>query len=499
MRLFMPLYADQRSLNLLAQSHATVFLIGGYDGNPNFGDILQLIGVLRILSPYSPPCLTVAVIVELGRFESHQKIASVWEEQLKHVAVLFFADPPSDIPEGLILAPTLSQSFTHILYLYGGGYVNQWWGPRKGAMVSAVATWIEDSRRETSNFRVLVTGIQASEWIVTESNHLTAWLGRAPLLRCRDAQSVTTLRKIVGHVEIGPDDAMGPLLTDTLEQSPLSTQGSPLRIGLHLNVAYYSASDRQDQFEFLVACFRQISASRQISIVPIVAYEGEEVRESDTFEAFVKLIHDMGIKIEAVLNLSLGTSVPVLESLDNIVCCSYHVAMASCLSGIPTGLIIRNAYYEQKLEGLQQWFDENILVPLRWVPQASSEDAIAMLHRLFSLNKKNNRMIRTTVGLQVAAHVLAVRQEVTEALLSAQGKHLVEISKAYTDAAADAARLRSLTGTFLNTAKEAAPSEQALKEQLAAIMNSQSWRFTAPCRKIGFMLKRFFRSNSIRD
>lgn len=468
----MPLYIDRRGLDLLVQAHSLVFMVGGYDGNHNCGDILQMIGALNILTPLRPH-LTPAVIIEQNRLESHREVFSAWEDSLDGVAFLFFRDQQCELPDGLIPLPNLANSTVNMLYAYGGDYFNGWLGDRKQSMISSVSTWLEDSGTDASKLVPIVTGVQVDEWVLTKCG---VWLDRSLLLRCRDIKSVNILKKRLQHVDLGPDDAMSPLLTATQVKNIKQSEEFPIRIGVHLNIQSHCKPNGNARSELLLSLLQELHSTQSsgIVVVPIHCYEREVLENINGDSLFTKLEH-LGIAIGSAINLDLGKSVEKLASLDSIFCCSYHVAMSACLSGVRTVFFVSNEYYDQKLNALRQWFDDSMLTPLKISSESSIDQHLISLKDFLVSGTRislRTEATRSEVRLQTEAHASIITEVIRSALLNGMADLVSEISRAYTHASAEVSRLRSLNSTFLNSAEKSLRTLQERNESIKALQKA---------------------------
>ncbi|MGC8494791.1 MAG: hypothetical protein ACP5SH_23960 [Syntrophobacteraceae bacterium] len=470
----MPLYIDRRGLGLLVQANSLAFMIGGYDGNHNFGDILQMIGALNTLTPFKPH-LTPAVIIEQNCLVSHRQVLSAWEDSLDGVAFIFFGDHECELPDGLIPLPHLANPTVNILYAYGGCYFNRRLGDRKQTMISSLYAWLADSNTDASKIVSLITGVQVDEWILSQTK-CGAWLDHSLLLRCRDVDSANILKKRLQHVDLGPDDAMPPLLKATQVKNIKQSDESPIRIGVHLNIPSYSVQDGNAQSGLLSSLLQDLhtTQSKGIVVVPIY-YDEDEVLESKYFEALFAQLHHLDIAIDHAINLGFGKSVDKLASLDSLLCCSYHIAMSACLSGVRTVLIVSNEYYAQKLNALRQWFDNSILACLKISPESSLDPCLVNLGKFLvsgigiSLPTEETR---SEIRQQTEEHVSIITEVIRSVLLNGMADLVSEISRAYTHASAEVSRLRSLNSTFLNSADKSLRTLQEQNESIKALQKA---------------------------
>jgi hypothetical protein len=111
----------------------------------------------------------------------------------------------------------------------------------------------------------------------------------------------------------------------------------------------------------LLSC---VPSGAELSLQPVVAYEDPRTSESAQLTAFLERHGDhlqaAGLRPIAPLNVlddATGNGLANFRRARLTIGCSYHVALASLLAGIPTVLLAENGYYDQKAAGLRDLFE----------------------------------------------------------------------------------------------------------------------------------------------
>ncbi len=197
-----------------------VLLIGGYDGSGNYGDICLLEAALSVLSTL-PGELLLLPVIERQYIGSHFDLRARAVAKFGAACFLYYDGLESDIgldpawPTELVPVPRPALSSSAI-YFYGGGYLNEIWGPRKLAMASSVEEWIASGPSGQPQPLVAFTGQQVSAGFGHDPE-AARWLRRASLFGVRDRQSA---ENVSGHfpelvarsaLVVAEDDAVGIL------------------------------------------------------------------------------------------------------------------------------------------------------------------------------------------------------------------------------------------------------------------------------------------------
>lgn len=375
----MQLLADRASITRLALSRRLLALIGGYDGNPNVGDLLQLVGAVRALEPLRSMA-TPVVLIAAEVYQQHLRIAAAYPEIFDHSIVLCYIGEGEHFDStGLTPLPHMALAQLSGLYFYGGGYGNGLWGHRKAAMADALVDWARATGQIAEDLPVFVTGTQIEPSLFEGDQRLLDWLSKARFCRLRDPQSAALLAPRLELATAGVDDALAVFLEELPAEPRIWDHAGPLTIGLHLNAESYGGQDPDALPRMLSSTLEAVvkQAGRPVQLRQILAYEGGWVRETEARPLLETLAAGTGAAIGETIDISIGTDLAELDGIDAAITCSYHTTMATCLREIPTLLVVRNAFYSQKLDGLHVWFGKDLLGMLG--PESDPQAAAAFL------------------------------------------------------------------------------------------------------------------------
>lgn len=480
----MPLFIDRQDIHRLAQACHLLFMVGSYDGNPNMGDVLQLAGAVGALAALTK-FVTPVILIEAERYDSHRAICGCHPDVFADAVILAYSDKKSTPLGELEILPHLAAAVPVAMYLYGGGYANRWWSQRKAELADAVSDWLAETGRASEAMPVLATGIQADESLLDGDQALLRWLRRAVLLRMRDPLSVEKLAAALPQAVVGVDDALHLILSRFAMSPRAAFEKGSFRLGAHLNANYYSAQDADRLAERIAELAQEISTHRAaaVTVVPILAYEGGEIRESERIVHLSARFAEKGIGLGQCIDLSRGDRLEDLASVHALVSCSYHVAMAACAAGIPTVLAAENAYYSQKVLGLHQWFGRDLL---RVMTPAEDPAATGLASFLTAgeAYDRGERNWRLTVRSET--DMAAARDTILALTLRSLTHEVASLAAVSVSARAEASRLRSLCGTFLNSRPHIAQPRTESAE--GVLRNELSKAYRRPWRPLKYAL-----------
>ena len=445
------LWASPADRQRLANAESTLFLIGSYDGSGNYGDVLQLATAIETVNRLSRRPLPL-VVVERETRAHHNELMRRYAESFPRAAFVFFSD--SDGPmEGLVNLRTLQDRPTRAaLYIYGGGYLNSWWGARKAAHASAA--------QQLAGARVLpvvASGLQVDQTAIASDGPAHELLARASWIGVRDADSLRYVRHQVpvaaDRTELAGDDAL-PLLDHK------STESRPI-VNLHVNDGSWISDDPSAIHESVAALLRELggAAEEPLQLQPVIAYEDPRVSERAVIAGILERESDQlagaGLRpIEPldVLDDAIRNDLSKFRRARLTVSCSYHVTLTSLLAGIPAVMLAQNDYYEQKAAGLRDLFQ---LGPGRVGVPGTPEDASAAVEALVDGPTRTELVSH----LRTQSRHVAERFERGRAALSVALAESLELSG-----------LESELGTMRQRAEGA-------ERELAAIHATRGWRF----------------------
>lgn len=343
-----------------------LFLVGSYDGSGNYGDILQSATAIETVGglPGSPLAVP---IVERETHGHHSELTRRYGKEFGAAAFVFFHDREEEPDDGLVeITPPTSHLPTALVYIYGGGFMNSWWGARKAAHAKAAEQLLCGQP-----LPVVASGLQVEEAAIAPGGSGHDLLSRASWIGVRDVDSLRYVRRqipgVAGRVELAGDDA-----TPFLACPP----GEPKAVvNLHVNDGTW-ISDAPEALPEKVARLVQslgMASEERLELQPVIAYEDPRVSERQIIS---NLLEQRGDGLEGA-GFKLAEPLDVLEdAIDNelatfrrarlTVSCSYHVTLTSLLAGIPTVFLAQNDYYAQKAAGLRDLFElgaEQVGVP----------------------------------------------------------------------------------------------------------------------------------------
>lgn len=370
------LWATPLDRRRIAKARSAVMMVGSYDGSGNYGDVLQFAAALDTVRELPGSALPVAV-VELDRLEHHRTLLRRYPSRLSGPAYVAFRDENGDPNEaGLVELERGAAPARSAIYLYGGGYLNEWWGPRKRGHVAAVRELAARGR-----LPLVASGLQVQEEAVAPGGIGHGLLSEASWIGLRGAPSLEYVRTHVSdgrrRVALAGDDAIPCLLGAPTDPETV--------VNLHLNYGDWVSDDPEAMAARIVALLQALGerSGARLDLQPVVAYEDSYVSERRSLSALLG-------RHEAELRASGLDPIEPLDALadaaDNglarfararlTVSCSYHVALTSLLAGIPAVLLVENAYYDQKAEALRDLFElDDTLVGVRDAPASATAAA----------------------------------------------------------------------------------------------------------------------------
>lgn len=348
------LLASPENRRRLTEADATLFLVGGYDGSGNYGDVLQLATAIETAAGLPGSPLVVPIVEHLTR-DHHDALMQRYGQRFAAAAFAYFLDDGMEPRENLAELPPL-ESAKAALYIYGGGHLNGWWGDRKLAHCQAAQELAAGPA-----LPVVASGLQVDEAIVAPGGVAYETLARASWLGARDIDSHAYLSRQFGgstaEVVLAGDDAV-PFLTRR------QTDSDPV-VNVHINSGTWVSEEPESLEERIATLLRELgrASTTGFELQPVIAYEDPRVSEREIAGAFVETeggsLEGAGFVLAEPLDIlddALEHGLSTFRRARLTVCCSYHVALTSLLAGIPTVLLAQNAYYEQKSKGLRNLF-----------------------------------------------------------------------------------------------------------------------------------------------
>lgn len=373
------IWATPTDRKRLLDAESVLFLVGGYDGSGNYGDILQLATAIETVGrlPGSPLAVP---IVERETHGHHSELMRRYGKEFATAAFACFHDREDEPDDGLIeITPPETGLPTVLVYIYGGGFMNSWWGARKAAHVE-----VAEQLLRGGSLPVVASGLQVEETAIAPGSPGHGLLSRASWIGVRDVDSLNYVRRqipgVAGRVELAGDDSTPFLVHQPAAPGPV--------VNLHLNDGTWISNEPQSLPGKVVALVRGLGLASEepLELQPVIAYEDPRISERRIVS---RLLEQRGSELEEA-GLLVTEPLDVLEdAIDNdlaafrrarlTVSCSYHVTLTSLLTGIPAVFFAQNDYYAQKAAGLRDLFQ--LSVKRVGVPGAP-EDALAAIEVL---------------------------------------------------------------------------------------------------------------------
>ncbi len=428
------LFATTETAEAIADAEALAFLVGGYDGSGNYGDVLMLDTTLELLAPLEPGLVVLPVLER--QFRSHHP--GLAEEMIRPPRHPVYFDPEGAGEDELVpIAAGLGLS-SAIAYFYGGGYFNGFWGDRKLAMMRAAEALL--AAAEPASIRRVGSGLQVeAAWIDALSPEDTALLGAFELLGTRDPRSGEALAGFGSAIvpESG-DDAVGALGRLRPAEPP---GAGALRVNLHFSEHDWVTGEPRALLDFYVTLLAELGErlDRPVLAQPLVAYLDPRVDERPTAERLGAALSERGIEVlEPVVMrpAGLGRAAAELGAASLTIACSYHVSLTSLMLGLPTLMVSHTPYYEQKTAGLLDAFGQPPEFAIRPAadPRTYAEllaatafdpEAGAMLRVQLALDGRRLRRTRAVAEADLFARIAAAVAGVDEGAPQTGGRDAV--------------------------------------------------------------------------
>ena len=342
------LTTDDATAARLMEASSAIVLIGGFDGSANFGDVLQArVAMARALN--ATEFSVVALVVEAA-FEHYSAAALNAPDD---VVILPYTDTPD--PAALSQLPPLT-----LVYLYGGGYLNERWSQRRLQHFRTVAGLVA-AHGSGGNPRVAATGLQVSphdqlwEW--------RDWLASAAPLGVRDDESETVLTQAgvpSSVISNSADDAI-----TELNAGHLHTDGDLSCINVHVSTSDYATDDGAGRLTWMLDTLASLADELPgLRCKLLIAFHDPRVSEHPTVSMLEQRYRERvaagaaaAVEFETVSLIDcLAREEGLVLGAGATITSSYHVGLASLWAQVPALLLADNAFYEQKMGALAASF-----------------------------------------------------------------------------------------------------------------------------------------------
>jgi hypothetical protein len=479
------LFATEETAAAIAEAESLAFLVGGYDGSGNYGDVLMLDAALELLAPLEPGLL-VAPVLERKFGSHHPELA---EQMIRPPRHPVYFDPEGAGEDDLVPIAAGSELASAISYFYGGGYLNGLWGDRKLAMMRAAEALL--AAAEPDEVRRVGSGLQAeAAWIAALSSGDLAFLRAFELLGTRDPRSGEILAGFGSAIvpESG-DDAVGALARLRPAEPP---DEGPLRVNLHFTDHDWVTGEAQSLLGFYGDLLARLGreVDRPIVAQPLIAYLDPRVDESPAAERLAAALRERGVEVQEPVVLrpaGLGAAAAAMSAASFTLACSYHVALTSLMLGLPTLTVAHNPFYEQKSAGLLDAFSQ----PAGFaILPGTDPRACAQLLASTALDHQAGPRLRVQLALdgRRMRRLRAVAEADLFARIAGAVAGIGEDAPQWVGDDADVdRRVRAAEGRAQAAEDRAAHAglhATNLEAQMSELFGSTSWRLTEPLRRL---------------
>lgn len=506
------LFAPAPAVQAIRDARAIAVLIGGYDGSGNYGDIALLETALDLVERLEPGLL-VLPLLERSRREDHRELVA--RGGTRSSQPIFF-DPEGNLDDDLLPLAAPTELAFGACYLYGGGYLNRFWGDRKLAMLRGAEALLE-AGGAASPYRVS-SGLQVeADWIAGLEEEDASVLRSFDFLGVRDDDSGAALERVAREPAVNTGDDAVVTLDMLPKTSPRRAEDEPLRINVHFAEHDWVSEHPERVLGLYAGCVAELGrlAGGTIAVRPLIAYLDRDTDERAAAQRLADACAELGAEVAEPLVLnptSLAETAPRLSEADLTLSCSYHVALTSLMSGVPATLLGDSPYYAQKAAGLAEDFElpDGFAIAADSDPVASArelaeilldrDNAFALRRRLEAraswLHKRRSEAEVTLLGRLGGAAATALGQRIDDLTerLRHRSAEPVELHGRLAELQTELEELRHETGKSpLDAelrAQEAENDAAAAQEVLAEVVESRSWRLAAPLRRVGAALRR---------
>lgn len=374
------LWASHPDLDRLGAARSAVVLVGGYDGSGNYGDVLQVATAIQTVRGLPGSPLPVA-IVERETCGHHRALRERYADHFAGAVFLHYEEDEGPQDDGLVELGSGAIPRRSVIYVYGGGFLNQRWGGRKVAHAATA-----ERLHGRGNLALVASGLQVDEPAVAPGGVAHQVLSRATWIGVRDALSQQYMQEhlpsdAARRVALAGDDATPFLSLPAIAAEPL--------VNLHVNDGVWVSESPDGLLERIAAllCDLGRNAGTALRLQPAIAYEDPRVSER---RVVATLLERFGDRLEAAGIVPVDPVDVTDDALDGElarfrrarlnVACSYHVTLSSLLTGIPAVLLAENGYYDQKAAGLRDLFGlDDRMVGVRGGPEDAAPAAAALV------------------------------------------------------------------------------------------------------------------------
>lgn len=348
-------YADTKTRKFLESDKSRVYIFGSCGGYNNFGDVIQLKNAIDFHRKRTK--LEPVVVMFLGSLEGsyHPEAFKRWYD----VAHFIFLSPELLDASDAHLAPVEKIRSGFPLHVYGGGFLNKFWGKD---MIEAIRSMVVDFKVSKYAF----SGQQIDPEITKDLKKL--FTIKAPeRFGLRDRASLSYMEKDIPKVKsvFSFDD-----VTEIFEQWSKRKLSSKQRLRnklatpsvlWHINISSYVTDNKSALRDKMVEVQRR---HPRYSLTVAHAYNDRRRGLFDSLQSIVEFENDFPYSVYKVINIAqmamelqphkdlYANLAGLIGNVKFAVTSSYHTAMLMNYFGIPAYLMSANDYYAQKQKGL---------------------------------------------------------------------------------------------------------------------------------------------------
>jgi hypothetical protein len=337
------IYADEKTINFVNNKVEKIILIGSDFGYSNFGDILQLKGTIDFHKKNTnlQPILVfhIPVISNKNFIQTMRKMYGV-------EGILFITDTPLSF-EKVDFELKLLKNFNSVnaLHMYGGGFLNKYWG-------DFVLETVEDFMTAFHIDNYIISGQQIEESFAERvKEHIEIY--KPIIIGVRDYDSKTYLNSIGVECHYSFDDATEKL-HEIAQRVP---KGNSNYIFGHINISSYTnASNMIDKIINNFQLLKEYFPNHSLNLIN--AFNDKRYMVCDTLGSLVEAEYAFPYDMYTVINgsnLAYHGHIKDMSLLNAkiAISSSYHVTMLMHFLKTPCWLYSNNSYYDQKRNALE--------------------------------------------------------------------------------------------------------------------------------------------------
>lgn len=351
-------YADEQTANLLMSDERRVYLYGSCVGYNNFGDIIQLKNAIAFHKKETQ--ITPVIIMHISSLE-HPKHVQELKKWYSCDNFIFLSDEIVDA-SSVSLYPIQKITSNGILHMYGGGFLNKYWG--KGIIEK-----ISDIIETLFISEYVFSGQQVEDATIPYLN--TLFEKKKPIMfGVRDRESYENMKmssSIVENVFFSFDDVTEIFQAWKDSAKPnlklrVINKLRPSSVLWHINISDYATANKLAVLSKIRRVKREYPRNRML-----IAHVYNDIRVSlrDSLQSVIQLENDFPYYDYKVVNLAqmaldmhpedhnYPNIANLFSNVNLAIASSYHTAMLTTYFGIPSYLMSENEFYSQKQKGLR--------------------------------------------------------------------------------------------------------------------------------------------------